>query len=98
MATKLQKIILGKKVKTFQFYKMDVTGLNKQKTFGFIWFEDSDVRIRIECGKFFFMNADSKKTGIILKTSTVYKKIRRMIAIWFKNYRKQSFNPYLIAS
>jgi hypothetical protein len=97
MATKLQKIILGKKVKTFQFYKMNVLRIGKQKTFGFIWFEDSNVRIRIECGKFYTMNADSKKIGIILKTSTVYKKIKRMISIWFKNYRKQSFNQYLMA-
>jgi len=98
MKTKVQKIILGKKIKTFQFYKMDVLRIGKQKTFGFIWFEDSDVRIRIECGKFYIMNADGKKTGIILKILTVYKKIKRIIAIWFKNYRKQSFNQYLMAS
>ena len=94
MTTKLQKIILGKKVKSFQFYKMDVLRIGKQKTFGFIWLEDSNVRIRIEKGKFFFMNADGKKTGIILKGTEGYKKIKRMVAIWFKNYLKQGIRTY----
>jgi len=93
MNTKVQKTILGKKVKSFQFYKMNVANLYKEKTFGFIWLEDN-MRIRIEKGKFFFMNADGKKTGIILKGTEGYKKIKRMVAIWFKNYLKQGIRTY----
>lgn len=96
--TKVQKTIFGKQIKSFQFYKMNVVRLNKQKTFGFIWLEDSNIRIKIERGKFYTMNTDGKKTGIILKTSTVYKKIKRMVAIWFRSYRKLSFNQYIAAS
>lgn len=98
METNVQKTILGKQIKSYQFYKMNVARLNKSKIFGFIWFQDTTFRIRIECGKFFTMNADGKKTGIILKTSPVYKKIKRMIAIWFRSYRILSSNQYIATS
>lgn len=97
METKVQKTILGKQVKKVQFYKMNVARLNQRKTFGFIWLADSNMRIRIEAGKIYMMNPDGKNIGVILKTSQTHRKIKRMIAIWFRNYRKPSLNNHLAA-
>ena len=37
------------------------------------------------------MNQDGKLTGLILKSTIAYRKIKRMIAVWFKTYRKLNF-------
>lgn len=92
METKNQKKVFGKKVRSFQFYKMYVPRLKRMKTFGFIWLEDSDFRIRIECGKFFLMNSKGVLTGVVLKYSPEYKKIKRMLAIRFKTFRKAKYS------
>lgn len=92
METKLQKKILGKKNKSYQFYKMNHPALNKMVVNGFIWLEG--LRIRIENGKFFTMNSDGKKEGVILKTSSDYKVIKRLIARWFSTYRKNGIASY----
>lgn len=90
--------ILGKTVKSFQFYKMeywsgslsDHTLKSIKRTCGFIWLEDGH-RIRIQKGKFYIMNQDGKLTGLILKSTIAYRKIKRMIAIWFKTFRRFNF-------
>ena len=90
--------ILGKTVNKFQFYKMEYwsgsisnhTLKRHERTNGFIWLEGG-CRIRIQKGKFYIMNQDGKLTGIILKSTIVYRKIKRMIAVWFKTYRKLNF-------
>lgn len=90
--------ILGKTVKNFQFYKMeywsgslsDHTLKRIKRTCGFIWLEDGH-RIRIQKGKFYIMNQDGKLTGLILKSTIAYRKIKRMIAIWFKTFRRFNF-------
>ena len=90
--------ILGKTVKSFQFYKMeywsgslsDHTLKSIKRTCGFIWLEDGH-RIRIQKGKFYIMNQDGKLTGLILKSTIAYRKIKRMIAVWFKTFRRYNF-------
>jgi hypothetical protein len=92
METKLQKKILGRAIKSYQFYKMQHPVLNRKIVNGFIWLEG--LRIRIENGKFFTMNTDGKKEGVILKTSSDYKVIKRLIARWFSTYRKNGIASY----
>lgn len=90
--------ILGKTVNKFQFYKMEYwsgsisnhTLKRHERTNGFIWLEGG-CRIRIQKGKFYIMNQDGKLTGLILKSTIAYRKIKRMIAVWFKTYRKLNF-------
>lgn len=90
--------IIGKTVNKFEFYKMDYwsgstsnhTLKRLKRTNGFIWLEGG-YRIRIQKGKFYIMNQDGKLTGIILKSTKAYRKIKRMIAVWFKTYRKLNF-------
>lgn len=83
------KTLLGKKVKGFEVYKMSVNPYKKDKTFGMIWLDDSDLRIKIKGGKFYFINKLGQISGIVLKSNPAYKKIKRAVAIRFKTYRKQ---------
>ncbi|WP_162033489.1 hypothetical protein [Chryseobacterium potabilaquae] len=84
--TKLQKTILGEKIKSVQFYRMNVPKLYKERIFGFIWLERG-LRVRIENGSYYLINQEDKKEDAILKTSNDYKKIKRMISRWFAHYR-----------
>lgn len=89
------RTLFGKTVKKFEFYKMNYwtdsnNPLKRRKgTFGYIWLENN-IRIRIQKGKFYFLNTDGKLGGVILKTTKPYKQIKRMIAIWFKTYRRKN--------
>lgn len=81
------KTLFAKEVRGIQFYKMKVGMRGKEKTFGMIWLEDSEFRISIKYGKFYFLNDFGQVSGIVLKSNPAYRKIKRAIAIWFKTYR-----------
>ncbi|PIF44336.1 hypothetical protein CLU96_1280 [Chryseobacterium sp. 52] len=100
MRTNVQKTILGKQVRNFQFYKMVTwrSGREEVLTRGFVWLEDGNS-IRIEGSKFIIYRSHfPNQRGIMGKSLRAYKQIKRMIAIWFRNYRKLSQNQYLAAS
>lgn len=84
------KAIFNKKVKNIEVYKMSVNPLKKDKTFGCIWLENSDYRIKITSGKFYFVDKLGINKGIVLKSNKNHKKIKRIISIKFKNYRKNN--------
>lgn len=96
MTTKVQKRMLGTNIKKFQFYKMDFP-LTKRRTQGFIWLENGLV-IRIEGSRFIIYRKNfPNQKGFIGKSMKTYWQIKRMIAIWFKPYRKVSQNQHLAA-
>lgn len=100
METKVQKIILGVTVEKYQFYKMVTYASGKEeiKTRGFIWLTGG-TSIRIEGSKFIIYRSHyPNQRGIIGKSLKAYKQIKRMIAIWFRTFRKLSSNQYLAAS
>lgn len=80
------KTILGAKIQRVQFYK---NSFDKDSISGSIW-TDGKFSIIIRRGKFFLQDKDAKSHGLILKGTTAYRKIKRAIAIWFKDYRKKS--------
>lgn len=100
METNVQKLILGKKVEKFQFYKMVTysSGREEIKTRGFIWLTGG-TSIRIEGSKFTINRPHyPNQKGIIGRSLKAYKQIKRMIAIWFRTFRKLSSNQYIAAS
>ncbi|MGU3377388.1 hypothetical protein [Chryseobacterium sp. M5A1_1a] len=83
----LGKTILGKKIQGYEFSRKQVARLYKQVITGFIWLEDG-VRIQVENGKYYILNIEGQKSGIVLKTNSGYQRIKRLIARWFSTYRK----------
>lgn len=87
------KTILGKKVKSYHFYKLAFwnTGKRIDKTCGYVYLEDGTT-IKI-CGSKFTIIRSNTQTGVILKTAKAYKQIKRMIGRDYQLYRKHgSFN------
>lgn len=84
------KTLLGRKIKKVTVYKTSVSPYKKDKVFGSIWLEDEDLRIKIVGGKFYFVNKLGQTSGIVLKTNPAHKKIKRMISVRFKAYRKNN--------
>ncbi|MEF9476734.1 hypothetical protein OWR28_02325 [Chryseobacterium sp. 1B4] len=82
----LQKTILGKKIKSFNFYKQTDYRINKEMIHGFVWLEDGE-RIHVIRGQYHILNELGQVSGIVLKSNPGYKRIKRMIARWFTTYR-----------
>ncbi len=91
--TKVQKTILGRRIKSFEFSKKYYWDLKKNFTKGFIWLEGKTL-IVIEKGKFLILNSEGKKNGFIIKGSKEYKRIKRMIANWFRPYKNHRIFKY----
>ncbi|WPO89918.1 hypothetical protein [Chryseobacterium sp. HR92] len=83
----LQKTILGKKIKGFNFYKMLDYRINRERVHGIVWLEDGE-RIQVTFNEFKIINKLGQVSGMVLKTNPGYKQIKRMIARWFQTYRK----------
>lgn len=86
---KVQKTILGKKIKDFKFYKMLDYRTNRERVHGFVLLEDGE-RIHVTRGQFHIINELGQVSGMVLKSNPGYKRIKRMIARWFSSYRKGS--------
>lgn len=86
MAKVANKTILGKAILKFEFSKMKVARLYEEKIFGWITLEGGE-RIQIENGKYFIVNKEGQKSGVILNTNPAFRKIKRLIARWFTTYR-----------
>ena len=87
MEAKVQKTILGKKIRSFNFYKQTDYRTNKEMIHGFVWLEDGE-RIHVIRGQYHILNNLGQVSGIVLKSNPGYKQIKRMIARWFQSYRK----------
>ncbi|EFK36854.1 Uncharacterised protein [Chryseobacterium gleum] len=87
MEAKVQKTILGKKIRSFDFYKQTDYRTNKEMIHGFVWLEDGE-RIHVIRGQYHILNNLGQVSGIVLKSNPGYKQIKRMIARWFQTYRK----------
>lgn len=83
----LGKTILGKKIRSFDFYKQTDYRTNKEMIHGFVWLEDGE-RIHVIRGQYHILNNLGQVSGIVLKSNPGYKQIKRMIARWFQTYRK----------
>jgi len=95
LETNLQKTILGNHILKFQFYKMESfkNGKRKQITKGFIWFSNG-MSIRIEGSKFLIVLKDRKTFGYLGSSMKAYRKIKRMLANWFKPYKNHRIFKY----
>lgn len=84
------KTILGKKVNNVSLSKYEnvLPGSRSIWINGMIWLE-GDFNILIRRGKFFLQHKDGKSHGVILKGSAMHRRIRRVISIWFRSYRKE---------
>lgn len=87
------KTILGAKVQKFSFHKYEnvLPGKRETHTNGMIW-TDGKFNIIIRKGKFFFQDKDGKSHGLIMTGTPLHRKIKRTIAIWFKDYRFQNLS------
>lgn len=57
-----------------------------------IWL-NGDFNIIIRKGKFFLQHKDGRAHGLILKGTEAYRKLKRIIGRWTRNYRKHgAFN------
>lgn len=83
----LQKKILGKKIKGFNFYKMLDYRINRERIHGIVWLEDGEM-IQVRFNEFKIINKLGQVSGMVLKSNPGYKQIKRMIARWFSSYRK----------
>jgi len=83
----LQKTILGKKIKGFNFYKQTDHRVNRERVHGFVLLEDGE-RIHVTRGQFHIINELGQVSGMVLKSNPGYNQIKRMIARWFQTYRK----------
>lgn len=84
------KTLLGRKIKKIEVYKTYVSPYKKDRVFGSIWLDDEDLRIKIVDNKFYFVNKLGQTSGIVLKTNPAHRKIKRIIAVRFKAYRKNN--------
>ncbi|WP_284464846.1 hypothetical protein [Chryseobacterium sp.] len=84
---KLVKTILGKKIQSYEFSKRQVARLYKQVITGFIWLEDG-VKIQVDGGKYYILNEEGHRSGIVLITNPGHQRIKRLIARWFSTYRR----------
>ncbi|GEJ46064.1 hypothetical protein [Chryseobacterium sp. ON_d1] len=89
MEAKVQKTILGKKIRGFEFYKQLDYKFNKMRVHGIVWLEDGE-RIHVRFNEFKIINNLGQVSGMVLKSNPGYKRIKRMIARWFSSYRKGS--------
>lgn len=87
MRTNVKKTNVEKKIKSFEFYKMQDHRRYRMTISGFLFLENGD-RIQVKSGKYLFLNDLGEISGIVLKTNPIYKKIKRLIARWFSTYRK----------
>ena len=83
----LGKTILGKKIKSFNFYKQTDYRTNRERVHGFVLLEDGE-RIHVIRGQYHIINDLGQVSGMVLKSNPGYRRIKRMIARWFQTYRR----------
>lgn len=84
------KTILGKQVNSISVHKYEnvLPGSRKVYVNGMMWLS-GDFNIIIRRGKFFLQHKDGKIHGVVLKGSALHRRIKRVISIWFRSYRKE---------
>jgi hypothetical protein len=83
----LGKTILGKKIKSFNFYKQTDYRTNRERVHGFVLLEDGEM-IHVIRGQYHIINDLGQVSGMVLKSNPGYKQIKRMIGRWFQTYRR----------
>ncbi|MCQ9638648.1 hypothetical protein MP478_04540 [Chryseobacterium sp. WG14] len=87
MANLTKKRILGKEIKKSEFYRRNVARTYREMIFGWVNLEGGE-KIMVEYGKYYIINKEGERSGIILHTNPGHQIIKRLIARWFSTYRK----------
>lgn len=91
---KLQKTIFGYQIKSFEFLRTYSNRKGKHVISGIIWLENSK-RVRVESGRYYLINSEGGKEGVLLNSNPGFKRVKRMIARWFSSYRKNGSLQHL---